>query len=64
MKIPKELKHTANVLAHAAGLTHAEQIKSRLLDDIARRMGEGESVAAITEYLAARSAIEPFKPCR
>lgn len=58
MKIPRELRHTVNKLAHAAGLAHAERIKLRLLDDIARRMDEGENIASITEYLA---AIEPFK---
>lgn len=64
MKIPKELKRAANKLAHAAGLAHAEQIRLRLLDDIARRMDEGESIATITEYLDARNAIEPLKSCR
>lgn len=64
MKIPKELKRAANMKAHAAGLAHAEQIKLRLMDDIARRMDEGESIASITEYLAARNAIVPFKPSR
>lgn len=64
MEATRGLKKAVNRLAHSAGLAHAERIKLQLLAEIAQRMADGESTAAITNSLAARNAIEPLKPCR